>query len=863
MTDMSGFTRRIALRAGAFGVATVAGLGALGGEAGAAAAPRRRTMSFDEGWRFLRGEAQGAAAAGFDDSAWRTLDLPHDFRIEDLPGLQSDDGGATADPSAHLYLSNPAAIAAAPKQIGPFTQLTDPTPLFGGRGQGWTVGGIGWYRKRFTLENLPEQARVEVRFDGAYRAAQTWLNGVELGTNFYGYTPFFYDLTPHLKRGEENVIAVRVEDVGQTGRWYTGSGIYRHTWLTITDPVRVPTFGVFVTTPKVGERSTVRTQVEVTNDGNDAAPVAVRTTLLDPQGRQVATGTSEARWLKAGELATFTPQQTITHSQLWAPEHPNLYTARVEVLNDRRVVDSVDQTFGIRSIALDKDRGFLLNGKPIKFAGANVHHDHGPLGAVALDRSEERRIQILKERGFNAYRTSHNPPTPSTLEYCDRLGMLVIDETFDHWDDPKTPQAYREFPQDWERSFTAHIRRDRNHPSVVIWSIGNEIGVATTPNVPPGMSSAERGAILIAHLRELDKTRPIQRGGYYDDAAWEQCDMGDEHYKADLGPARAAHPDKVISQSESYPSEIYDCWAFEQKHPWAAGNFVWTGWDHIGETGLGVCPVDVADTGATPVVTGAAALFGAHPYPWVLSGASDIDLIGQPRPQNFWRQVVHGFSQVEMLVERPLPPGVEQRGILWGWYDELESWTWTEVGRTMRVRVYTSGGEVELLLNGKSVGKQSLQAADRMIAVFDIGYEPGELTAVARNGGNEIGRKTLTTVGKPAALRLVSDVQALTTSRDDLAHVLVEVIDEQGCRVPDATLRVDFTVEGAGTLMGVGNGNPHNVDSFQRPRRWTYHGKALAILRPAKTPGTLMLVATADGLRSARIALPVRAPSAR
>jgi beta-galactosidase len=545
----------------------------------------------------------------------------------------------------------------------------------------------------------------------------------------------------------------------------------------------------------------------------------------------------------------------VASPRLWSVDSPELYVATVEVLLDGQVVDSLSSNVGIRSIELHPERGLLLNGVETKLRGANLHNDHGPLGAVALDRSEQRRVELLKAAGFNAYRVGHVPATPATLDACDRLGMLVYNETFDHWDVPKTPMSYPEFSERWEKDLATHVMRDRNHPSVIVWSLGNEI-----TNDP---TRGERGHQMAALVRSLDGTRPIGRGGQYDEWSWEYCDFGDEHYITDLTPTRNAHPDKVIIQSESYPTAIHANWAFEQAHPWAIGNFVWTGWDHIGEAGLGTTNIESTDANRGGVALDMIGLSGGIPYPWCLSAAGDIDLIGQAKPQNRWRRVIYGMTAIEMMVERPVPSGFKQDVNGWSYWDELQSWTWAVPdGQLMRVRVYTSAESVTLLLNGEVVATNQLAESDAMTTTFDVPFEPGHLEAVAHAGGQVIGRTSLTTVGPPAAVRLRSDVEALTTSRDDLAHVLVEIVDAEGRLVPDAVTKVAFDVDGAGTLMGVANGNPHNVDSFQRPRRHTWHGQALAVLRPAKQPGQVVISAEADGLVSAALTLAVTSGSA-
>src|SRR6266545_2093488 len=502
--------------------------------------------------------------------------------------------------------------------------------------------------------------------------------------------------------------------------------------------------------------------------------------------------------------------------------------------------------------------------------GGNVHHDHGPMGAVALGRSEERRVEILKAAGFNSIRTAHNPPTPELLDACDRLGMLVMDEFVDMWDTGKNPQDYSVFFAEWwERDLTGMVFRDRNHPSVVMWSLGNEI----TDN-----TNGRRGAEMARLLRSLDPTRPITLGGGStftpDDPSWQYVDVGDVHYNANgkaYGQMHAAHPDKAMTHNETFPATIYQDLKFAGDNVWATGTWVWAAWDYLGEAGIGktpIPPVGTAETiGDQSVMPGWSISRELHhswggfgyPYPYFQANCGDIDLIGQRKPQNYWRAAVTGRSPVEMLVERPAPPGLEQVAVWWGYFDELASWTWdVEPAHPMTVHVYTPGDSVTLLLNGTEFPRGAATAPERGMATFTVPYEAGELTAIAGQDGKEIGRRTLETVGAPVALRLTSDVNDLTTGRDDLSHVLVEVVDSRGHVVPDAVFQISFEVGGAGRLAAVGNGNPHNVDSFRRPRRHTWHGRALAIVRPAKRPGSLTLTAKAPGLRPATLTLEVR-----
>jgi beta-galactosidase len=838
----AGPTRRAVLGAAAVAVGTAAAATAFGSSAAAetpsqSRSPRwsRHERSFDENWLFFRGDASGAEAPQFDDRSWQQLDLPHDWSIQDLPDAPSIDGGATADPSTMAFQTTPPP-AGTPTKIGPFDQSASA----GGSSTGYTVSGIGWYRKSFTFPGVARQmgSRVELRFDGVFHNATVWLNGVQLGTHAYGYTPFSFDLTPHLHAGT-NVIAVKVDNTVPDARWYSGSGIYRHTWLTITGPVRIPNYGVFLTTPSVARsRSTVEAAVDIANYASTTVQVQARVTLFAPSGRKVATAKSTAVQVAPATTETVSVDLEVHDCALWSPDNPKLYVARTDLLVDGRTVDTVRTNFGIRDLRWDKDSGLLINGQQVKVRGGCLHAGYGPLGAVALDRAVERQVEILKSSGFNSIRTAHNPPAPYLLDVCDRMGIVVWDEAFDHW------SGYTASP-DYVADLTTFIRRDRNHPSVVIWSTGNEVNDPTT------------GKQFHDIVKSLDTTRPATQGATpFDSAAdpqYEYVDVSDVHYDfTDKASIRAKYPDRPMTQSESWPATIYDDWQVALDNSWFVGSWVWAAWDYMGESGAGA--TITAPPGSTELP-----VFGTGPFPWFLDYQGDIDFIGQRKPQNYWRSVVYGLSPIELLVERPAPAGLQQYANNWSYYDELQSWTWdVPAGQAMTVHAYTSGDSVTLTLNGTPISTVTLTAADKRVATFTVPYAPGTLRAVARKSGRTIGTKSLSTTAAAHAVRLTPDVKRLTTSQDDLAHILVEIVDRHGNRLPDAVTKVSFDVRGAGRLVATGNGNPHNMDSFQQPHRYTWHGQALAILRPAKHEGALTINATADGLRPDRAHISVR-----
>ena len=856
-------TRRQALQAG------VVTAGSLAVEAGRAKADPlsfgledpRSEVSFDEDWSFSLGDPAGAQAPSFDDSTWRVLDLPHDWSIEDLSYATSTDGAATADPSAFDYTTGVGGAVgsttpAPPTVIGPFDEQNSA----GGAKTGYTVGGVGWYRKHFELPrsqpwhsgrlHSPEQ-HVEIRFDGIYEDVDVYINGQHLGFHANGYTPIVYDLTPYLSSDGRNVLAVRVNNSGVNSRWYAGSGIYRHTWLTTTGAVRIPAYGVYVTTPTVSaHQSVAHAEVQVANLGTSAAQAQVLVTVLDPHGRPVGGRRAATQSVAAGATETFSVDVPVARASLWSPDSPVLYEVLAEVVVGGRPVDSTTTPFGIRSLEWNGTVGFQLNGQTIKIRGANLHSTYGPMGAVALARSSEREIEVLQAAGFNAIRTAHNPPAPEVLDACDRLGMLVWDEFSDMWDAAKNPDDYHlYFPQDWPQDLTSMIVRDRNHPSVVIWSLGNEINDTT---------GGQRGAQMASLVHSLDQSRPVSQGATpfatITDPMYQYVDVADVHYDMavlDKNALHADYPTKAVTQSESWPATMYDDYQLAVANPWFVGSWSWVGWDYIGESASGAPiygPAGTPDASLPP--------FGTATYPWFQDFQGDIDLIGQRKPQNYWRSVIYGLSAIEMLVERPAPDGAEQYAHYWSYYDELPSWTWdVPDGQLMTVHVYTTGDTVTLSFNGTVIATNTVTAADKQVSTFSVPYAAGQLTATASQNGQQIGSQTLTTTGQPAALRLSPDVQSLTTDRDALAHVVVSVVDGQGNRVPDAVVGVSFSLSGAGELVAVGNGNPHNLDSFKRPGRYTWHGVALAIIRPAKQPGRVTLTASAPGLQPATLSL--------
>jgi beta-galactosidase len=791
-----------------------------------------REQSFDLGWKFLRGDAAGAEAKDFDDSKWRMLDLPHDWSIEDLTPTSEATGEGTIWVGGNT-----------PTKIGPF----DVASSAGQEATGWVVGGTGWYRKHFRLPAIGENAQVEIRFDGVYMNSEVWINGHSLGVHPYGYTSFAHDLTPHLLRGEMNVLAVRVRNEGANSRWYSGSGIYRHVWLTQTGKVRVPLWGLSVATPTVSaELSIIEVSVIVENRIAIPQAATVHARILGPGNEEGAQSKSPVT-LPAGGKSAVTQSLNVSNAKLWSHSTPSLYKAEVEVLVAGEIVDHVSVTFGIRSIEVDIDHGLRINGDIVKLKGGCVHHDNGILGSAAFDRAEERRVETLKASGFNAIRTSHNPPSPAFLDACDRLGMMVIDEAFDCWNIGKNIDDYHVyFEAWWERDLKSMLERDRNHPSIIFWSIGNEIDGRREPT---GVEIAKK---LRAAVKSIDATRPVTMAvpGPYDhnlpewqanDPAFLHLDVGGYNYQwQQYEIDHKRFPNRIMMGTESFPFEAYESWRSAERLSYVLGDFVWTGIDYLGESAIGHSILS-----QTPG-------WWRQQYPWFNSYCGDIDLIGDKKPQSYYRNVLWGESKLEMAVQRPLPAGRTEELANWGWVDELQSWTWTGYeGRPMKVRVYTAGDSVKVLLNGKEIGTKAVPESAKLIAQFDVPYAFGELRAIAYANGQEIASMAFKTVGKPARLRLKVDQATLRASRGSVAFVTVQITDAAGSQIPDIVRRVEFHVEGAGELAAVGNANPKDVTSFREPKCTTFHGRCLAVLRSSGKTGSITLRVTSDGLSPA------------
>jgi len=771
----------------------------------------RSTLLFDSGWRFFRGGALGGEKPGFDDAAWREVDLPHDWSIEDLPGTRSP--------------FNPDAIG----QVS----------------AGFTTGGTGWYRKTFTAGDDYRGRYVYIQFDGVYMNSDVWLNGQKLGNHPYGYTSFWFDITTLLKPGEENVLAVQVKNEGTNSRWYSGSGIYRHVWLRLADPVHIAPWGISITTPEVTPASArVKIKATVKNTAGDAISAELVTVLKDRQGNEKAVARSKDN-IAANGQTEFEQNALITTPELWSVDAPVLYTAITQVYVNGELTDTQTTPVGIRSIEFTVDKGFLLNGKHLEIKGGCVHHDNGPLGSKAYDRAEERRVEILKSNGYNAIRCAHNPPSPAFLDACDRLGMLVIDETFDMWVRPNNPYDYHLYFDDWwQKDIQSMVHRDRNHPCIIMWSIGNEIQGMDSPGI---VSVAHK---LKDYVFSLDPTRPVTAAvnsvTEKKDPFFSALDVAGYNYARNSYLADHERiPGRIMYATESYPLEAFEYWMDVLKYPWVIGDFVWTSFDYIGEASIGWRGY----------------MQEKDFYPWTLAFCGDIDICGWKRPQSYYRDILWNSGNPVSIFVRPPEPSFpvnpkREYWSIWHWDDVVADWNWSgHENSTLDVVVYAAMENVELFLNGTSLGKKAAGMANRYTATWQVPYQPGVLRAVGYNKRSRIAEAKLETTGKPVTLKMTCDRSQIKADGQDLSYITVELLDESGRIDPKAGNVVDFKISGPGTIVGVGNADPMSTESYQLPSRKAWRGKCLVIVKSQTGEGKITVQASVAGIRGSEITI--------
>jgi beta-galactosidase len=803
-------------------------------------------VSFNEGWEF-RPKVSSFAELGRGAAPYQPVMLPHDAMIGQERAAPD---GAVTDGGANAYFP----------------------------------GGVFEYRKTFSVPEEDRGRRILVEFEGVYRDAMVYINGNYAGQRPYGYSLFRVDADRFLRFGADNEIRVEAR-AHRDSRWYTGAGIYRDTWLLTGSLVRIGPDGVRVTTPDTdAERAVVEVATRVENDSIAIRTAGIVTEVRDAAGSVVATDVSQVSVLP-GEPATARQRLYVRAPRLWSPDSPALYTAQVTLTEENGETDAETVTFGIRSLRLDPEHGLRINGETVKLRGACVHHDNGVLGAATFARAEERRVQILKDAGFNAIRMSHHPMSRAMLDACDRLGVLVMDEAFDMWTSAKSDFDYSlNFPQWWERDIEAMVAKDINHPSVILYSIGNEIPETGSP------AGAAWGRRLAEKVRSLDGTRYVTNAvngmlAVLDDLAAMRSqaredagvnalmadpgDMMNAVSSSDLVTRRTAEsfsvldvaginyaearyaldrdlfPNRIIVGSETFPTRIDGNWRLVRQHPNVIGDFTWTGWDYLGEAGIGRPQFATADD-QRPSFTA--------PYPWLLAGCGDIDITGHRRPASYYRQIVYGLrAEPYLAVQRPEHHGKTWTGTPWAWSDSVASWTWPgSEGSPVTVEVYSDAEEVELLVNGRSLGRRAAGDSHRYRAEFEAVYEPGELLAIAYAGGKEAGRHLLRSAAGPVLLRGEADRPVIAAGGADLAYVTLTLTDPAGTRWTQADRPVRVEVSGQGVLLGFGSASPATQERFDATERRTYDGRALAVLR-STGPGKIRLVATAAECEPAEI----------
>jgi len=813
----------------------------------------RLTEDFTEGWRFYLGDDSLASQLQYNDSQWRILDLPHDWSIE-----------------ADFSGNNPA------------------TP-----GGGALPGGIGWYRKEFTIVKSDTDKKVFIDFDGIYWNSQVWLNGKLLGERPNGYISFRYDLTPYLKYREKNIIAVRVDNSQQpNSRWYTGSGIYRNVRLVKVNPVHIDLWGTYVTTPSVSqEAADIRIITNVRNDTDIPQEIDLYSILLDSTGNEVARFETKQD-IPALSVDTVEHSLKINNPELWSVENPYIYKVLTQVKQNGNTIDNYETPVGVRYFTFDADKGFFLNGKHIKIKGVGNHHDLGCLGTAVNVRAMERQLEILKEMGCNGIRTVHNPPAPEFLDLCDKMGFIVMDESFDMWRKKKSPYDYSRYFTEWyEKDLTDLILRDRNHPSIFMWSIGNEIleqwthidtdtldlqkanimfNFANTLNKKDengeGLHLNSLLAIKLADIvKKLDPTRPVTSGnneteptnhlfksgvmdiiGFnYHEKNWTDPGFHEKfpgqkliitestsalmsrgYYEMPsdsiyLRPVRwDVRFDLPVRQNSSYDNVHVpwgttheETWRLVKKQDHIAGVYIWTGFDYLGEP---------------------------TPFWWPARSSyfGILDLAGFPKDVYYMYQ--SEWSEKDVLHLFP-------------------HWNWPE-GQIVDVwAYYNNADEVELYLNGESLGKKS-KKKDEFHVFWRVPYKKGILKAISRKNGNQVLEKEIKTTGQPVSIRMIADRKRIKPDGRDLSFVTVEVLDAEGNAVPVADNLIRFSIEGEGIIAGTDNGDPTDHVSLKKPQRHLFGGKALVVVQSTKNKGTIKLTASSDGLKGSVIEIETNAP---
>ena len=759
----------------------------------------RERCNFDFDWKFTLTEPANAQVLLFNDSDWDDVQLPHDWSVA-LPYDNSSKKGGS---------------------------------------MGYMQGGIGWYRKDFSIPEDYRGKNVYIEFDGIYHQSTVYVNGKVLGFRPYGYVGFEYDLTPYLRYGQTNVIAVKVDHSDYpTSRWYSGSGIYRHAWLTITNPIHVAHWGTCITTPTVTtEQAKVKIVTTVDNTSRSGKQISLQNQIIDAFGAVVATELSSAS-VKGKKKTDITQELEVLQPKLWDIDSPVLYTMVTTISENNQVIDSYNTPFGFRDIRFDADKGFFLNGKHVKMKGTNLHHDAGALGTAVPDRSYERRLEILKEFGFNAIRCSHNPPSPEFLNYCDKIGFIVIDESFDKW---KSGYYAQHFDEWWQRDIDAMVLRDRNHPSIVFWSIGNE---TSEQNDTTGVGTS-RLIMMRDYVKKIDPTRkvavtlmptgPIYERTFNKNGFAESIDIvGYNYMEPFYEDEHKTFPQRLIYGSEVYPfysSNQLTQWSFIEKNPWydyvnndyVFGYFIWTAVDYLGESN------------------------GWPSKGWPTS-PFDICMF-EKSSAAFWRAVFNEDKPMVNIAVVDASLAMNPGRDLWSSPFMTSHWTFPQYEKhVLEVQTITNCEEVELYVNDNLIDRRRTVDYANNTIKWRVPYRKGRIWAKGLNNNREVAIYELKTADVPATIELVADRQSLNADGQDLSHIAIRLLDENGVLVPNDDRIIEITVEGAGRLIALDNGDLRDSGIQKRPDKPTYFGKALAVIQSFRKDGVITVTAKSKGL---------------
>jgi len=803
----------------------------------------REITDFNEGWKFYLGDIESGYSVDYDDKNWRMLDLPHDWAIE---GDFSE---------AHPSGSNGGALP----------------------------GGIGWYRKTFRVNKEARDKKFFIDFDGVYMNSEVWINEKYLGKRPYGYISFRYDLTPYLSFDEENVIAVRVDNSQQpNSRWYSGCGIYRNVWLTITSPVHVDHWGTYVTTPEIKQDcATVNVLTKIKNETPETATIQLKTSIKNREGKTVSSEISEEQ-LNAGSAKEVTHQIALSKPELWTIENPYLYTIVTEILQEQKEIDQYETPLGIRSFSFDPDKGFFLNNKPIKIKGVCMHHDLGCLGAAVNTRAIERQLELLKEMGVNGIRCAHNPPAPELLQLCDKMGFIVMNETFDMWRKRKTTYDYSLYFNEWhERDLTDHILRDRNHPSVFMWSIGNEVmeqwthADADTLNIQQAnlLLNLERDEKSLSHTNEisvnslltqklagivkkLDPTRPITTGNNEPNSLnhlfrADTLDIiGFNYHLSDFEHVKDNFPGKPFIATETtsalatrgyyrMPSDSLFIWPIRWDTTFYDSTYSCSAYDN--------CHVPWGSTHEETWRKVKNNDFVSGLYIW-----TGFDYIGEPTPYQFPARSSY-FGIIDLA-------GIPKDAFYFyqsEWTEKpmlhiFPHWNWTEKQPVDIWAYFNQADEAELFLNGVSQGVKKKEQ-DIFHVAWRVNFQPGTIRVITRKNGKEVVSKELQTAGEPYGIKLTPDRNIIAADGKDLCFILVEIVDKNGNLCPNADNLIHFEISGDGRMVGVDNGNQTSMESFKVPYRKAFHGKCIVVIQSEKKKGKIEIKAVSQNLQTLSI----------